>query len=359
MSELKLEAVYYSNPFPRSLEAMTVLGLVFDRIHLPYVSLPDDGFTLEEINDRQRGLMYSYDSGRTTGTQVVNMIQALQFTRWKEWTTEFIHYPHAGIDVARLTDGISPKLVREIYDLTCPPRENFEPMFANMHAFGLSKEGSGAGIYFAGDFYYSAGALIYAAEHGLPIVNDVPMLGMPQFDAADYKNNTSALASILAVQCIQMVLPQVPVLDVTELLDFRDEMKPHVQAFRGALVSAAKSLNAQILAGIGGDEIGRAARFVIETEIQPLLIELRQFAEAPKRPWHKRILSIGRPLSAALSPEFWTLSPGAQLASVAKGYATQVIAHETGVKQRDQIVRRSPLFYLLRVEDLRRARGGV
>ena len=40
----RFEAVYYSYAVPRSAEALTILGLVFDRIYFPGVCMPSEGF---------------------------------------------------------------------------------------------------------------------------------------------------------------------------------------------------------------------------------------------------------------------------------------------------------------------------
>jgi len=41
---LKLEAVYYPHVIPSGVESLTLMGLVFDRIHFPGVYIPKDGY---------------------------------------------------------------------------------------------------------------------------------------------------------------------------------------------------------------------------------------------------------------------------------------------------------------------------
>src|SRR4051794_33582811 len=52
MDELlpRLEAVYYGSPIPLSNASLTLLGLVFDRLHFPNVHLPTDGYEVEEVS---------------------------------------------------------------------------------------------------------------------------------------------------------------------------------------------------------------------------------------------------------------------------------------------------------------------
>lgn len=193
----------------------------------------------------------------------------------------------------------------------------------------------------------------------MPIINDVPMLGMPKLSAASLKNNASALASVLAVECVQFVLPQVPLMDITELLDFRDEMRSHVTAFRLALLRLTEKLNAQINDGASAEDIAAAARFVVESQVQPLLAELRAYSESPSRPWYKRVLKLGQPLQSYLSGEYWSLPPEAQLAGLAQRYATMFAQSAQGERAKQDSIRRSPVYYLMRVarlpEDLKGA----
>src|SRR5262245_15586934 len=45
----RFEAVYYSYAVPRSAEILTILGLVFDRIHFPGVYMPPPGFDEDAV----------------------------------------------------------------------------------------------------------------------------------------------------------------------------------------------------------------------------------------------------------------------------------------------------------------------
>lgn len=346
---VRLEAVYYSSPVIRSLEALTVLGLVFDRIHLPFVSLPDDGFTIDDLEARAKGLIALKP---TPMSNTALMVAALQFTQWKEWTKDFLYYPHSQDDIWRAMDNVQQELVREIYDLTFPQRPGWTPTFDSAHAFGVAPGGGGASIAYAGSFHYPAAALTYASEVGLPLINDVPMLGIPRVSPASFKNNASALTSVLAVECVQFMLPQIPLMDITELLDFRDEMKPHVQVFRTNLLRLAKSVNNQITAGAAAEDVSAAARFVVESEIQPLVIEMKAFAESPKRSWHQRLIALGKPLTAMLGGEFWSVPPGMQFYNIARGYAEQAIAARASDREREEVLKRSPMYYLLQVQKL-------
>ncbi len=50
MNEL-FEAAYYSHPVPTSLESLTLLALVFDKLHFPGVYIPESG--IDEVETRK------------------------------------------------------------------------------------------------------------------------------------------------------------------------------------------------------------------------------------------------------------------------------------------------------------------
>ncbi|MFC7292889.1 hypothetical protein [Hirschia litorea] len=356
MDDPILEAVYYSHPFPRSSEALTLLGLIFDKIHFPYVSLPDEGYSFEELDERRAKLinLFEKEAHKPIGQNTLTMIIALDFTHWKQWANEFLYFPHSFKDSLKVGESIPAGATEEVYNLTFPPRKNFEPYFDTFRTFSVSPEprqSDSGNIIYPGDYVYSAAALNYAAQKGLPIINDEPMLGMPKLDAGSLKHNTSALASALAVECIQFVLPSIPKLDFSELLDFRDEMKPHVKRFRLAILRMAKTLSQHIEDGAEAEAISNAAKFIVETEVQPLLIELREFAESENRPWHKQLIL---PLRNLLRPQFWMMPEQAALAQLGDKYFSLLTDHELSVTEKDKQLRRSPMYYLLEMQKLSR-----
>ena len=348
---VRLEAVYYSAPLPRSLEAVSLMGLVFDRVYFPHVYLPDDGFTVDEANERAAKLT-EYLRGRTQYTyddqSTATMIRALRFLTWKEWTKDFLVYTNIDGNIFEKPGDGGKELVKQIYDLTFgPPRDDFEPTFESGHTFGIG-EGD-AYIAYPGDFYYPAMALLFAAERGLPIINDVPMLAVPGLSGS-VKDDAKALASILAVECVQFLLPLIPPIDIYDLLDFRDEMKPHVEPFRLALLRLARQLNMLIEQGASAADIQQKARFVVETDINPLLIELKNFAESPDRPWYQKALNWARPASQ-LAASYFTLPQGAPIADTLTQYGGLFAAALERARDKESAIKRSPMYYLLRISE--------
>jgi len=71
----RLEVVYYSQPVPRNLAVLTVLGLVFDRVHFPGVYMPPT--TLDEkpvIAEIQRIVALGHQDPNTR-----QMLQCMDF----------------------------------------------------------------------------------------------------------------------------------------------------------------------------------------------------------------------------------------------------------------------------------------
>lgn len=352
---VRLEAVYYSAPFPRSLEAVTLMGLVFDRIYFPHVYLPDEGFTTEEVNERASNLIkllqgksnYTYQDQET-----VTMIRSLQFLSWKEWTKGFLDFTNKGGDIFQKPGEEGERIVKQIHDLTLgPPKEGFHPVFDTGYTFDITPGSSHSShIAYPGSFHYPAMALLFAAERGIPIINDVPELGVPGLPG-EVTDDAKTLASILAVECVRFVLPSIPPIDIYDLLDFRDEMKPHVEQFRLVLLRLARQLNMLIQEGASASEIQRKARFVVETDINPLLIELRNFAESPDRPWYRKAIDWVRP-GAQLLGSYYTVPQSAPLADTLTQYGGLFASEVAGARDKQSAIKRSPMYYLLRISDL-------
>jgi hypothetical protein len=195
-------------------------------------------------------------------------------------------------------------------------------------------------------------ALLFAAERGLPIINDAAWLAVPGMPGA-VKEDTKALASILAVECVQFLLPSIPPIDIYDLLDFRDEIKPHVEPFRLALLRLAGQLNAMIGEGVDAADIQRKARFVVETDINPRLIELKNFAESPDRPWYKKAMDWARP-AARLAASYYSVPQGEPIADTLTRYGGLFAAAIEGARDKESALKHSPMYYLLRVSEFER-----
>jgi hypothetical protein len=65
---------------------------------------------------------------------------------------------------------------------------------------------------------YPANALVFAARHGLPLVNDVEGLPVPGVPG-DSKSNAKLLATILTMESVNLILPRLKPLEPAALRD--------------------------------------------------------------------------------------------------------------------------------------------
>jgi hypothetical protein len=77
---------------------------------------------------------------------------------------------------------------------------------------------------------YPANALVYASKNHLPLINDQEWLPVPGI-ASDAKSNAKLLATILAMESVRLVLPNLQPLPAPALRDFREEIAPDVRPF--------------------------------------------------------------------------------------------------------------------------------
>jgi len=196
----RLECVYYTGPVPCDRAVLTVLCLVFDKIHFPGVYLPKGDYDTEllwqEIARLEALEQRSYETDRLIGI--------LRFLEYRLPLDGILEYPSPQESIfGGGKDEQSTKLLRAIYDAHFPPRENFEPYFDSASIKGLP--GSNEAVAFAGDFCYQAGAITYAAQKQLPLLDDGSGLALPF--RARYKDNAPSLAALLAVESMGLVLP--------------------------------------------------------------------------------------------------------------------------------------------------------
>jgi len=132
---MELEAVYYSAPAPTSLRALTLLGLVFDRLIFPGVYIPDGGIDIEETAkafERIRALPGRRDLD--TVHMLSLMVLALNAKHLKDFCTFTGHWGSLGV-VEPGAEQLAHELELAIYG---PPPENFFPSFSAGFSKGLS-----------------------------------------------------------------------------------------------------------------------------------------------------------------------------------------------------------------------------
>jgi hypothetical protein len=162
------------------------------------------------------------------------------------------------------------------------PRPDWEPMISSGHTKALP--GGDECIAYRGEFHQLANAIHESALTGIPLVNDVP--GLPVFsDIASPVGDADALAGLLSIMAMRLLLPELPVLLPTDLMEFREGSENELRSFRRAMISYAGDLNKSLDEKDSAAEIEKHAQFFVKTEIAPRLDELREIINKKSFGW--------------------------------------------------------------------------
>jgi hypothetical protein len=172
--KLQLEAVYLSAPIPRNLAVLTVLGAVFDKVYFPGVYMPKTGFDPVQL-DTEIARIEALPDSRNSNQLLVGALKLTKHAKTLEGFCEFT----ATADDPYLRKNSTPGvMVQAVYDaIHGPPRAGFIPSFDTGHTKGLP--GGDETLIYPGDYHYLAGAMIYAGNNGIPLLNDIPGLPIP------------------------------------------------------------------------------------------------------------------------------------------------------------------------------------
>jgi hypothetical protein len=343
---MSLEAIFYSEPVPSSLQTLTLLALVFDRVHFPGVHIPlegvDEAAVLAEA-ERIRAL----PTGRPSGYQLINcLIYAANGKHLRDFC-EFA--PEVG-----LSDYLEPgakEMVDELEEAIFGPRPVGHFAAHNL-AFVKSLPGS-ADLAISGPpgLTYPANALLTSLRTGQLLVNDNPRIPIPGLPTTGYKSHAKVLATILALEAVHLVLPTIRPLSFEEIAEFRSETSTLVRPFRSGMLRLSKELNDAIQSDATLDDVQHHAAFLVETTVGPELIELRDQISKPSRPWYRRIVDL-----ASEAPElvgsFATMPKGLALAKVLATLANTLADVRDAQLEKEGIIKRGAFHYLLKVEKL-------
>ena len=99
-------------------------------------------------------------------------------------------------------------------------------------------------------------------------------------------------------------------------------------------------------------EINAETQFFVRTEIVPALDELRASMERPATPWYKRAINLIR-VTPALGVAFMTMDTHSAIAKVLTTYVSEFFTELTATGDHREAIKRSGLYYLLKLHDLR------
>ena len=340
---LKLEAIYYSAPIPRNLAVLTILGTVFDRIHFPGVHIPKSGFDQKDL-DAEIARIAALSGDRDDSI----MLAILQFVRHASILDGFCVFSANSVDeVFTTSDKIPQSMVKDLYHaIHGPSPANWEPLFSTSHH--KMPPGSDEHITYRGEYHYLAGALLESARHKIPLVNDLPSLPVPGIESP--VRDANVLSAILAMECVKVALPTLPMLTPEDLMEFRAENKESLRAFRRSMLRYAGDLRGKIRDATP-QEIDAETEFFVRTEIVPVLDELRASMERPATPWYKRAINLIK-VSPALAVAFMTMDTHSAIAKVLTTYAGEFFTEMMSKGDQRDAVKRSGLYYLLKLQTL-------
>ena len=209
-------------------------------------------------------------------------------------------------------------------------------------------DGSEEHVTYPGDYHYLAGALLHSARTGIPLLNDMPGLPVPLGSELGSTNKAQLLSAMLAIECVKLALPTLPLLRPEDLMEFRADNTVPLRAFRRGMLKYAADLNREV-GKHAVEDLEAATKFFVDTEIVPALDELRSKMNAPARPWYKRAIDFGR-VAPKLEPAFYTMDPSLIFASILANYLPQFFTELSAFGEKHETLKRSPLYYLLRLQ---------
>jgi hypothetical protein len=340
---LELEAVYYSAPVPRDLATLTVLGTVFDKVYFPGVYLPTGGFDQKALD---KEILRIEEVHRQHPTRTENLSGILRFVRHAKALDGFCVFTADG--ASPFQSDVPGKLVKDLYvAIHGPLKPGWEPDFQTNFHKGMP-DGSKEHVTYPGDYHYLAGALLHSERTGVPLLNDMPGLPVPLLSEVGATNKAQFLSAMLAIECVKLALPTLPLLRPEDLMEFRADNTVLLRAFRRGMLKYAGDLNRE--AGKhSAQDLQAATKFFVDTEIVPALDELRNKMNAPARSWYKRAIDLGR-VAPKLGPAFYTMNPGVIFASILSNYLPQFFTEVSAIGEKHETLKRSPLYYLLQLQ---------
>lgn len=338
-----VNAVYYSQQVPSSLEVLTVLSLIFDKIYFPGVYIPEHGINEAETKKEIERIL-SLGKRDIDTIQLINCMKfALHYKYLKDFCIFTGKFGYMGI----LEEG-AERLTMELEELVFgPPPPNFFPSPHIGFAKGLPGDKESA-INGPAWLSYPANALIYSVRNGLPLVNDNPSLPVPSLGGVDVRNNAKLLSTILAIECIKMALPKLKPVSPEEIMEFRQQTMEYVKPFRLALLRLSKELNAAIQSDATIEKVQKEASFLVETTVYPELEELKKVINDPAKPWYRRVVDLAK-LTPELVTNFISYPTNIAVAKLLGEIASTLADFKDDAEKKQKIMEKG-YYYLLRIQ---------
>lgn len=345
--EKSFDIVYYPRQFP-DLHTLSFLALLFDKIHLPGVYINIDGLTekviIEHINELKTNI---------TDSDSLLFCRAAIFSSYCLHLKDLFVFNGKPGQMGTLENGANElaKAIEELY--FGPPKEGFFPILKTGYNLPLPGNRNSC-IDAPGEFTYPANALLYSSKNDIPLLNDDPSMPIPGIPSSasshHYKSNVTALSSIMAFECIKLMLPKIKMMPSREIMDFRHETKEFIKPFRMEMLKLAKDLNSEIKPEMTVEEIRKEAAFLAETTVIPALNELEQNLNNPSKPWYERAMDTVKDTPQMVAA-FATMPTNLAVANMLGKLGSVLVDVNHAQKEKEKKIKRTGFYYLLKLKN--------
>jgi len=128
----------------------------------------------------------------------------------------------------------------------------------------------------------------------------------------------------------------------------RKDLSKYARPFRLSLLRLAAELNKAISQTSSHEEILKAARFVVETEVHPSLVELREAIASPSKRWYNRAFDVAKQVPE-LATSFATMPINIAIAKVLTAIGSILI--DVHSERSKEAAARSGMYYLLKLRE--------
>src|SRR5262249_8265960 len=128
------------------------------------------------------------------------------------------------------------------------------------------------------------------------LINDNPGMPVPTIGGAEAKDNARILATVLAIESVRLVLPNLKPLMPAEIAELRYETREQATSFRAAMFKLTRELNAVISSEASFTDIRKHAQFIAQTIVLPELEELRAILSEPSKSRYRRAVDAVKSL---------------------------------------------------------------
>jgi len=190
-------------------------------------------------------------------------------------------------------------------------------------------------------------------KKAIPVTSD-PRWPIPAsaLTVQDFASDAQGQAVALATECLNLVLPRFAALSDEEILRAREKLSEHLVPFRASMLKLAPALRSSLDSDAGADEVRGEAKYIVDTTVAPLLVEIDRRIQMEKGRFWRRLLMKGTPVL----PKFvinWA-TKGAIAAAIESipecvGLAMESINREASL---DCVMQEGSIGYLLAVSDM-------